>query len=223
MKPEPGIQETPPVGSLADKCERALKSMPELVVSAALEIFAVNMFKTGRGYVATHVLQGMLANKDYKPPRESGEAVADAYARRAADYADALIADTSIDLRSASTKPLAMKWAQAPGGEPASYNTGVMYARAASAPLFAAMVNRAPLPGVKQGGPWWLLPDGEARICNELLRQERWAMQTEPLGAFWNCVLGVENVPQPAVVAWHGIEDTTERLRLMRRWLQVHA
>jgi len=137
--------------------------------------------------------------------------------------ADALIADTSIDLRLASTKPLAMKWAQAPGGEPASYNTGVMYARAASAPLFAAMVNRAPLPGVKQGGPWWLLPDGEARICNELLRQERWAMQTEPLGAFWNCVLGVENVPQPAVVAWHGIEDTTERLRLMRRWLQVHA
>ena len=137
--------------------------------------------------------------------------------------ADALIADTSIDLRSASTKPLAMKWAQAPGGEPASYNTGVMYARAASAPLFAALVNRAPLPGVKQGGPWWLLPDGEARICNELLRQERWAMQTEPLGAFWNCVLGIEDVPQPVVVAWHGIEDTTERLRLMRRWLQVHA
>jgi hypothetical protein len=137
--------------------------------------------------------------------------------------ADALIANTRIDLRSASTKPLAMKWAQAPGGEPPGYNAGAIFARATSAPLFDEMTLRAPGPTAKQNGPWWLLQDGEQRILNELLRQERWATQTEPLGAFWNCVLGIEDVPQPAVVAWHGIEDTGERLRLMRQWLRTHS
>lgn len=45
---------------------------------------------TLRAYLAARFLQGMLANAEFWPAKETGERCEDAYARRAVEYADAL-------------------------------------------------------------------------------------------------------------------------------------
>lgn len=44
-----------------------------------------------RGYLAARCLQGMLANPEFEPVKNPGERSEDAFARRACDYADALL------------------------------------------------------------------------------------------------------------------------------------
>lgn len=44
-----------------------------------------------RAYVAARCLQGLLANADFEPIHKAPETKADAYARRAVDFADALL------------------------------------------------------------------------------------------------------------------------------------
>jgi hypothetical protein len=46
-----------------------------------------------RSLASVHVLAAMLANPEYMPPKENGEETPAAYARRACDYADALLAE----------------------------------------------------------------------------------------------------------------------------------
>ena len=70
-----------------------MKTMPDLVVTASLQVFAANMFQNCRGYVATQALCAMLSSPNYNPARaEDGETAEQAYARRACDFADALLA-----------------------------------------------------------------------------------------------------------------------------------
>ena len=45
-----------------------------------------------RAYVAARCLQGLLANADFEPIHNAPETKAEAYARRAVDFADALLA-----------------------------------------------------------------------------------------------------------------------------------
>jgi hypothetical protein len=46
-----------------------------------------------RGRIATQTLAAMLANPQFEPARQDGEEAPDAYARRACDYADALLSE----------------------------------------------------------------------------------------------------------------------------------
>ena len=55
-----------------------------------------------RSYVATHTLAAMLANPQFEPVKKGGEDAAQAYARRAADYADALV--NELERRSGAAK-----------------------------------------------------------------------------------------------------------------------
>lgn len=83
-----------PAGGFEQTCEQMFKSMPDLVVTASLQIFAANMFHNCRGYVATHALAALLNSPNYNPTRqEDGETSEQAYARRACDFADALLSE----------------------------------------------------------------------------------------------------------------------------------
>lgn len=137
--------------------------------------------------------------------------------------ADCLIANMDVDLRSATDAPLGMRRGQAPGGEPVNFNGGVMFARPGSRGFFAEMVRRAPAEDVKQDGPWWQLPDGEARIMNEMLASPAWRSCVQTLDCRWNCVQGLDDYAQPCIVAWHGIPDVAKRIANMRAWLLHHA
>jgi hypothetical protein len=46
-----------------------------------------------RSLASVHVLAAMLANPQFEPTRQDGEEASDAYARRACDYADALLSE----------------------------------------------------------------------------------------------------------------------------------
>lgn len=46
-----------------------------------------------RSLASVHVLSAMLANPSYQPTAENGEEGSHAYARRAVDYADALLTE----------------------------------------------------------------------------------------------------------------------------------
>jgi hypothetical protein len=149
--------------------------------------------------------------------------------RLLADYAfvvymdaDALIVDPAADLRDAlSVTQIGMRWGQAPGGEPWHFNAGVMYVKRYSAvlDLFDEMLALAPRGAnlTDDAAPWWLAPTSEQRVLNALLSVPHWSVLVERIEYRWNSVVGIDNIANPVVVAWHGGRPVEAKLAALER------
>jgi hypothetical protein len=69
--------------------ERAALALPDWKMILAMLDPATNF----RSPASIHVLSAMLAKPQFEPTRQDGEETAEAYARRACDYADALLVE----------------------------------------------------------------------------------------------------------------------------------
>ena len=69
--------------------ERAALNLPDWKMILAMLHPATNF----RSLASIHALAAMLANPQFEPTRQEGEEAPDAYARRACDFADALLAE----------------------------------------------------------------------------------------------------------------------------------
>lgn len=135
--------------------------------------------------------------------------------------ADALIVDEGADLRAAlRRKPLGLVYGQAPGGEPAHYNCGVIFARRHPwvQAQWAELLTQAPRSEYTPGPRWWEDGGSEQRRLNELLKVPVYAETVERLDRRWHSLAGLDDLSRAVIVGWHGLPKVGEKVEAMRKW-----
>ena len=135
--------------------------------------------------------------------------------------ADAMIVDESADLRAAlRRKPLGLVYGQTPGGEPAHYNCGVIFARRHPwvDVLWGALLSRTPGREYEPGPKWWEDAGSEQRLLNELLRLPWFAETVVRLDRRWHSLAGLDDLSRAVIVGWHGLPGAGKKAEAMRGW-----
>ena len=100
-------------------------------------------------------------------------------------------------------------------GPPEHYNCGVFFMDAVPAvtAFFREVMRHTP-----GEYPWY-----QQQVMNDLLLQPQWGWMIGQMDNRWNATVGVTDVPDPAIVAWHGTPGGVDgKLTAMLRYLATH-